>query len=202
MASVAGLATMDLLTSRRLSRADRQGVPVAREREVGVTQSITVARSPEEVYRFWRNVQNLPSFMTFVESVRALDDRRSRWTLKGGKGKAAQWDSEITVDKPNERIAWRALPGAPVAFRGEVDFRRAPAGQGTEVHLTMALEPPGGRLATAVARLVRKVPAIKMHNDLRRFKQLMEVGEVVRSDASIARGPHAARPPSGDEEID
>jgi uncharacterized membrane protein len=194
LASVAGVAALDLMASQRLTRADRQGIPVARDREVEVTQAITVARSPEEVYRFWRNVQNLPKFMSFVESVRPVDERRSRWTLEATGGKAVEWESEITDDRPNERIGWRALPGSPLRSEGEVRFRRAPGGRGTEVLLTMKFEPPGGRLAAAAARLVRKAPAIKMHNDLRRFKQLMEVGEVVRSDASIFRGPHPARP--------
>jgi uncharacterized membrane protein len=199
LTSVVGVTALDLLTSRELTRADRQGVPLGKEREVSLTSTITVARSPEEVHRFWRNFRNLPQFMSFLDSVQVIDDRRSRWKLEGPAGKALQWEAEVTEDQPGERIAWRAGQGTPLPSRGEVRFRRAPAGRGTEVHLVMTFQPPGGMLSAGVARLLKKLPEMKMRNDLRRLKQVMEVGEVVCSDASLYVGPHPARPPSDDD---
>jgi uncharacterized membrane protein len=201
LASVAGVTALDLFTSRALSRADRQGVPVAHEREVTIRKAVTVARPAEELYRFWRNFQNLPTFMNLLDSVEVIDDRRSRWRMRTPRGKLVEWESEIIEDRPHDRISWRASAGSPLQSSGEVRFVRAPGGRGTEVHLTVKLEPPGGPLTAAVARTFKQAPEIQVQNDLRRFKQVIEVGEVVCSDASLYLGPHPARPPS-DEEID
>ncbi len=198
MASVAGVTALDLLVGSRLTRAERQGMDMARERSVTVTRAVTVNRSREEMYQYWRNFQNLPSFMNLLTSVEVLDDRRSRWRAEGPRGKSLQWEAEITQERPAELIGWRTLEGAPLPHTGEVHFRRAPSGRGAEVSVTMKLEPPGGIRGT-VARLLKAVPAFQIENDLRRFKQLMEVGEVVCSDASVHVGPHPAQPPTDDE---
>ncbi len=200
MASVAGVAILDVLTSRALTRADRQGIPLPEERAAEVKAAITVGRPPEEAYRLWRNFRNLPRFMTFIESVEVIDDRRSRWKTQAVKGKSLQWEGEITADQPNERIAWRAGPGSELPNQGEVRFRRAPGGRGTEVVLAMTVQPPGGVLGVALANLLKAVPQIKLSQDLRRFKQVLELGEVIESDASIHRGPHPARPAADDNE--
>jgi uncharacterized membrane protein len=197
--SVAGLTALDVVISTQLTRAERQGLAVAKERALSLTKVVTVGRGPEEVYQFWRNFQNLPSFMSILQSVEVLSDRRARWKVEGPKGKSLEWEVEITDDRPGERIAWRSLQGAPVPHAGEVRFRRAPSGRGTEVALTTRLRPPGGVVGGAIARLLRKVPEIQVDKDLRRFKQVMEVGEVVCSDASIHVGRHPARPPADDE---
>jgi uncharacterized membrane protein len=181
IASVLGVGALDFLTSRQLRQADRQGLVLPRAREVAITSAITVGRPPEEVYRFWRDFRNLPRFMTRLDSVQVLDDRRARWTFTGPRGKTLQWESEITEDRPNERIAWRAREGAPIDSWGEVSFRRAPGSRGTEVVLKMKLDPPGGALGAALARAARKLPEMKARHDLRRFKQVIEVGEVIVS---------------------
>jgi uncharacterized membrane protein len=197
IASVLGVGALDFLTSRQLRQADRQGLPLPRSPEVGITRSITVNRPPEEVYRFWRNFQNLPRFMSLLDSVEVMSDRRSRWKVAGPRKRTLQWETEITEDRAHERIAWRSSENAPLESRGEVRFRRAPGGRGTEVMLTLAIDAP----AAGVARLMKKVPEVQVSSDLRRFKQLMELGEVVRSDASVHVGPHPARP-SSDENRD
>jgi uncharacterized membrane protein len=202
IASVVGVGALDYLVGRRLRQADREGLALPRARELEVTSAITVSRPPEEVYRFWRELGNLPRFMTLLDSVQVLDDRRSRWTITTPRGKTLQWESEITEDRPNERIAWRATKGAPIDTWGQVEFRQAPGGRGTEVVLKMKLDPPGGALGAALARAAKKVPEIKTRIDLRRFKQVMELGEVVVSDASAHRGPHPARPAASENDTD
>jgi uncharacterized membrane protein len=199
LASVAGVTALDILVSTRLTRAERQGISAAKEQALSLTKVITVGRGPDEVYQFWRNFQNLPSFMSILQSVEVVDDLRSRWMAEGPGGKTLQWEVEITDDLPGERIAWRSLEGAPIPNQGEVTFRRAPRGRGTEVFFSLKLEPPAGIIRGTMARLLKKIPEFQVANDLRRFKQVMEVGEVVCSDASIYLGPHPARPPSDDE---
>ncbi len=106
-----------------------------------------------------------------------------------------EWDAETTEDRPNERIAWRSVEGADVSNAGAVRFVRAPGGRGTEIHVEMRYDPPAGTLGRLVAKLFGEEPSQRVEGDLRRFKQVMEIGEVVRSDASLAGGLHLAQPP-------
>jgi uncharacterized membrane protein len=163
-----------------------------------VTKTITVDRSPEEVYRFWRALENLPRFMAHLESIESRDGRRSHWKARGPAGMTIEWDAEIIDDRPNQLIAWRSLEGADVDSQGIVRFTRAPGGRGTEVHVELRYDPPAGRLGAAVAKLFGREPGQQIAGDLRRFKQVLEVGEVVHSDASVHRGTHPAQPPGGD----
>jgi uncharacterized membrane protein len=200
MAAVAGVTLLDIATSRQLRRGDKAASSATGSRTaLPLTAVITINRTPEEVYAFWRNLHNLPRFMGHVESVEILDERRSHWEVAGPGGKTVEWNATISDDRPNEVIAWRTLEGADLANAGEVRFVRAPGGRGTEVRVRMRVEPPGGRLGRTIGKLLRKLPEIEVGNDLRRLKQLLEIGEVVQSDASIHRGPHAARPSSGSE---
>jgi uncharacterized membrane protein len=199
--AVAGITALDLLTGQRLSTGgngaqDGAETREARERGVRVRQQITVRRSPQEIYSFWRNFENLPRFMAHLESVRVIDDRRSHWTAKAPAGAKVEWDAEIVEDRPNELIAWRALPQSDVPNEGSVRFVPAPGDQGTEIHVELRYEPPGGKLGAIVAKLFGEEPSQQVKGDLRRFKQVMEVGEVVHSDASIFPGPHPAQPPA------
>jgi len=193
LATVAGATAMDFVTGWQVRRAERAGArPVAGE-PVRIRSAITVGRSPEEVYAFWRDLHNLPTFMTNVEAVQVLDDVRSRWSVDVA-GKSVEWTARITDDRPNESIAWQTLDEAEVVHSGRVRFMRAPGGRGTEIHVTMDVFPPGGAFGRAAARLGRMIPKEQITNDLRRLKQGLEVGEVIRSDASIHKGPHPARP--------
>jgi uncharacterized membrane protein len=198
--AVAGITVVDLLTGRRLSTEGNGGYGdeprTEKERGVHVRQQITVRHSPQEVYGFWRNFENLPRFMAHLESVRVIDDRRSHWTAKAPAGAKVEWDAEIVEDRPNELIAWRALPESDVPNQGSVRFVPAPGDQGTEIHVELRYEPPGGKLGAFAAKLFGEEPNRQVMGDLRRFKQVMEIGEVVHSDASIHPGPHPARPPA------
>jgi len=160
-----------------------------------VTKAITVNRPAEEVYRFWRSFENFPRFMHYLESVQTNGNGRSHWRAKGPGGKTVEWDAEIVEDRPNELIAWRSVPGSEVENAGSVRFVPALGGRGTEVHVELDYNPPAGVLGAAVATLLGREPAQEMTADLRAFKQVMELGEVVQSDASLAGEPHPAQPP-------
>lgn len=195
--AVAGVTAVDFLTSRQISRGgSAQGVRGTTRKPVEICSTITINRPPDEVYSFWRDFQNLSRFMSNVESVQVVDQLRSRWRVDVA-GKTLEWDAEITQDRPSELIAWRTSRNADVTNSGEVRFVRAPGGRGTEVHVTIQVRLPGGVLGRAAAKVGHKLPEQEVDNDLRRLKQVLEVGEVIQSDASIHRGPHPARPSRG-----
>lgn len=204
-AAVLGVAALDYLAAHQLGVSERAR-PSKREagpaRDAGidpeaarrVTRSVTINRSPDEVYAFWRNFENLPRFMKHLQSVVVHDERRSTWTATAPAGRTVTWDAEILEDAPSERIRWRSLDDAPVRNAGTVRFERAPGDRGTEVHVELEYQPPAGMLGATVAMLFGEEPKQQIANDLRAFKQVMEVGEVLVSDASRSRGPHPARP--------
>ena len=164
-------------------------------------RSVTVGKSPDEVYRFWRDFSNLPRFMSHLESVVITGDQRSRWRATAPAGTTVEWDAEIVEDRPNELIAWRSLPGSEVDNAGSVEFRAAPGDRGTEIRVQLRYDPPGGKLGAAVAKLFGESPDQQIAGDLRRLKQVLEIGEVVHSDASIHRGMHPARPSAPEEHV-
>lgn len=197
LAAVAGIAVVDLVCSVLLSRHSTSGDGMPEESGMHVKKSITVWRTPDEVYHYWRNFSNFPTFMRHVESIQVTGDRRSRWRVEGPAGKSVEWDAEITEDRPGEIIAWRSLAGAEVETSGQVRFRPGPASQGTVVDVEMRYDPPGGKIGSVFARLFGKDASQQVHGDLRRFKQVMETGDVVISSGSqeTTRFPqHPARP--------
>ena len=196
-AAVVGVTVLDIVAGQRLSRVDEGEAVEARPRERGirVRKAITINRGPEEVYGFWRDLENLPRFMAHLESVRELDQRRSYWKVRAPLGRTVEWTAEIVEDRPNELLSWRSVEDSQVPNSGTVRFVRAPGGRGTEVHLELSYDPPVGALGTTIARLMGREPSQQVDGDLRRLKQVLETGEVVHSDASIHRGPHPARPP-------
>jgi uncharacterized membrane protein len=180
MAAVLGVTVLDLIAGQGLSGLDDgPGTKQRRKRGIQVKKAITVNRSPEEAYRLWRNFENLPRFMAHLDSVRMMDDRRSYWRAKAPLGATVEWVAEITDDKPNELIAWRSLESAAVAHSGQVRFVPAPGGRGTEVHVELSYDPPGGIVGATFAKLFGEEPSEQVDGDLRRFKQVLEVGEVV-----------------------
>lgn len=187
------------LRSRKLSAGAFDGQPRTRGQELPagafqVRKSITVRRAPDQVYRFWRDFSNLPKFMHHLESVQVMDGKVSHWRVRAPAGMSVEWDAEIAEERPNEMIAWRSLPGADVRNAGLVRFKSAPGGRGTEVTVELYYQPPAGKIGRLVAKLFGEEPAQQVKHDLFMFKQVMETGEVVHSDASIHRGPHPARP--------
>lgn len=179
-AAVAGVTALDVACSRRLSREAGwyDGIRVGK--------SIQVNRAPEAAYCFWRNFENLPRFMFHLEEVKVIDGRRSRWVAKAPAGPRVEWDAEIVEDIPNELIAWRSLEGSDVENSGQVRFERAPGGRGTIVRVALEYLPPGGRLGAALARLFGKEPGEQAAEDLRRFKQLIEAGDIVTTEGQPA----------------
>jgi uncharacterized membrane protein len=143
---------------------------------IKVEKSITVDRPPEEVYRFWRNLENLPRFMNHLESVRDLDGRRSHWVAKAPAGTTVEWDAEIYNEKKNELIAWRSVENSDINHAGSVRFEEASNGRGTEVTVVINYQAPAGKLGTAVAKLFGEEPEKQLEDDLPRFKQLIEAG--------------------------
>lgn len=151
-------------------------------RGIHLEESIHVGRSPWDLYQFWRDFENLPRFMGHLESVRVLDARRSRWVAKGPAGSRVEWDAEIINDEPNALIAWRSLAHADVDNAGSVRFVPGPQGQGTDVKVVIGYLPPAGRVGSAIAQLFGEEPSIQVKEDLQRFKQLMETGQILTGD--------------------
>lgn len=162
-------------------------------RGVKVEKSIFVNRRPGDLYQYWRNLENLPRFMRHIRSI-SVSGNRSHWVVDGPLGVHLSWDAEIINDRPNELIAWRSLEGSAVDNAGSVHFE--PAGiNGTRVTVVLKYDPPAGRTGAAIAHAFGQDPEPYMEADLRRFKQLMETGEL----AWGSRGPgnRMSLPPSG-----
>ncbi|GAA1509807.1 hypothetical protein GCM10009677_48350 [Sphaerisporangium rubeum] len=149
-----------------------------------LTAATTVRKPAREVYAYWRRLESLPEFMGHLDEVRSTGQRTSHWTASAPFGRTVEWDAEITDDVPGERLAWRSAGEADVPNAGEVRFRPAPDGVSTEVHVRMTYEIPGGRLGKAVAEYFGEEPHQQLDDDLRRFKQVLETGEVMRSDGA------------------
>lgn len=150
-----------------------------------VSTSITVRQSTMEAYQAWRRLDRLPEFMTHLESVVEGPNGTSHWVASAPAGQQISWDAQIIDDQPGERLEWRSLPGSEVSNHGRVTFREAPAGLGTEVTVSLEFQPPVvGRAGAFVARLFGEHPQQQVGDDLRRFKQMLETGEVLRSDGS------------------
>jgi len=145
---------------------------------VNVLDSVTINRPIEEMYRFWRNLENLPQFMRHLESVEKLTDTISHWRAKGPAGTVVEWDAEIHNEVANQVIGWRSLEGADVVSAGSVNFDAAAGGRGTRVTVHLQYSPPGGKVGAAVAKLFGRDAETEIREDLRRFKQLVEAGEV------------------------
>lgn len=197
-ALVVGVTAIDALSAARQSRnskLSRVGQPIH------VRRSITIRCEPAVAYGFWRELSNLPRFMSHLESVEDFDGK-SNWRAKGPAGTTISWQAEVVLDRPNECIAWRSIEGSTtVPNRGVVRFNRAPGGRGTEVQVELKYEPPGGVLGAAFAKVFGEEPSQQINGDLRRLKQVLETGEVLHSDSSIHAGFHPARPAAADERI-
>jgi uncharacterized membrane protein len=150
-----------------------------------VKRAVTINRPVEEVYAFWRDFENLPRFMYHLEMVENTGVNRSHWVAKAPAGKTVEWEAEVTDDRPNEAIAWRSIGSDDdVHNSGVVRFLPAPGGRGTEIHVELQYDPPAGKAGALVAKLFGEEPAEQTSDDLRRLKQVLETGEVLRSHGS------------------
>jgi uncharacterized membrane protein len=175
IASVAAVTALDICCAKQLSGFDKSGAWARAE------GNMIVNRSPEECYRYWHDFENLPRFMDYLKSVRTMGDGVWHWIAKGPADTPIEWDSELTDDVPNQRIAWRSVGNSDVWHAGSVDFEPAAGARGTVVrvqidygHAFRALEP--------IARMIGKHPEQIVRKELRRFKQVMEVGEVITTE--------------------
>jgi uncharacterized membrane protein len=147
------------------------------------------------LYAYWKDFTNLPRFMEHLESVRVDSATRSHWKAKAPAGKSVEWDAEIVNDVPDSIIAWKTVGDPDVANAGAVNFSDAPAGRGTIVKVTLDYEPPGGRIGNLVARLFGEDPDRQVREDLRKFRQLMETGDVTTSARRVEDSAYVGSTP-------
>jgi uncharacterized membrane protein len=189
--AVLGVTALDVYAARCASEQPRSAPgAVRRDGSVRVEHTLSVNRAPQDCYAMWRDLGNLPRFMRHLESVQIVDERRSHWVAKGPADTSVEWDAEITRDEPGSLLSWRSIDGSEVENAGAVRFLPAPAGRGTMVSVTMQYRPPAGRLGAAVAKLFGEAPEQQIREDLRRFKHLLETGEIPTTEGQS----HGRRP--------
>ena len=171
-----GISTGDAEAVLDTHRSDVTGraATVNARKAVKVERSVTIARPRHDLYAFWRDFTNLPQFMEHLQSVRVDSPMRSHWTAKAPAGSSVEWEAEIVNDVPDEIIAWKSVGNPDVANAGAVNFSDAPGDGGTIVRVTLDYEPPGGKVGAFIARLFGEDPDRQVHEDLRKFKELME----------------------------
>ena len=157
------------INSRQLNT--ETGVPG--NKGIKVNEEVIIARPAAEIYRFWRQLENLPQFMPHVKSVEELDEHRSRWIVRGPAGSEVEWTAQVLTDHPGELISWESLPGAQVQNAGSVRFEPMD-NETTNVKVTLQYQPPAGALGAAVAKLFGEAPDQQLREDLQRLKQLLE----------------------------
>ena len=189
---IAALAGGGALAAWGIARRDKLGVALAsaggllalegglsgRGKNIHYQTSLTINQPVEDVYRYWRNFQNLPLFMSHLEAVCETGERRSEWKARGPMGTTVSWEAEITDEKPNQWLVWRSLPGSQLRTLGSVQFRPAPGNRGTEIIVAMEYEPVGGGAGKALAAMLGRSPERTIKEDLRNFKHIMEAGEI------------------------
>ena len=151
-----------------------------------IGRSVTINRPAAELFAYWRDFANLANFMENVVRVDVLDDTRSRWVVKAPAGKTVEWDAIVSDEAADRYIAWASAEGADVPNSGRVEFKEAGA-RGTVVTATILYDPPAGTIGKLVAKLFQREPAIQARRDLRRFKQLMETGEIATAAMNPAQ---------------
>lgn len=203
LAMVAGVTLLDVLCASRLQESSKRAElytdgdrPLTRDGRSPrggrhTRKVITIDRPAAEVYSFWRDFENLPQFMNHLKSVVVGPDGNSHWVAKGPAGTEASWDAELTTDTPNELIGWQSLPGSMVENAGTVRFQPATGGRGTVVRVDLQYRMPGGAVGAAIAKLFGESPEKQIPVDLMRLKQLLETGEVARTEGQSAGRKHS-----------
>ncbi|NJL95425.1 MAG: cyclase [Anaerolineae bacterium] len=167
----------------------RAAISVPHEQGFHLSESITINRPVAEVYAYLRDLRNFPTFMQHVESVEVQNAERSHWRVKGPAGLPVEWDAMIISEEANERLGWRSLKNPYIDHAGSIRVKPAPGQFGTEVHLTMEYAPLAGHVSRLLLGLLGKAPEQQIGADLRRLKQLLEVGEIATTEGqSSARG--------------
>jgi uncharacterized membrane protein len=166
------------LAARGLGVGESLQSAVDANQTIKVEKTVTIDKPVDELYRFWRDFANLPRFMKHLKHVTVIDEKRSHWIASAPIGNSVEWDAEIVREEENRLIAWASVEGADVENSGFVRFQSAPAGRGTEVKVVLEYSPPGGAIAAAAAKLFGEDAEQQIGDDLRRFKQFMETGEI------------------------
>ncbi|MEA5603949.1 SRPBCC family protein [Nostoc sp. UHCC 0252] len=149
---------------------------------IKVEKTVTINKPADELYRFWHDFENLPTFMKHLKSVKVHNEKRSHWIANAPLDNTVEWDADILEDRENEFISWASVEGADVDNSGFVRFKKAPGDRGTEVKVVLEYNPPGGALAATVAKLFGEEPEQQIGDELRRFKMLMEAGEIATTE--------------------
>jgi len=189
-AAVLGVTALDVYCGRELSPA------MSANGRISFRKTVIINRPRQEVYAFWRDLENLPRFLDRLESIQIRNEKLSHWRAKAPTGMSVEWDSEITLDEKDSRIAWRSVEGAEMKTSGSVRFDTATGGRGTLVTLEVEYAPPGGSIGATIARLFGAEPGQQIETGLRKMKQILETGDIVTSEAGIHQGMHAAQPPA------
>jgi uncharacterized membrane protein len=167
-----------LSTSKRSGAADELTATLSEGQGSSVVgRAVTINRPAAELFSYFRDFANLPHFMENVVRIDVLDATRSHWVVKAPADRTVAWDARVTAEEEGRFIEWTSEPGADVANSGRIEFRDAGA-RGTVVTVTIAYDPPGGAIGKLIAKMFQREPAIQARRDLRRFKQLMETGEI------------------------
>ncbi len=168
--------------AQKKSTLQQIGEAVGVEKAILVEKTVTINRPASELYSFWRQLDNLPQFMRHVKSVQVIDEDHSHWVVNAPLDQRVEWDAVIVNDQPDHLIAWTSTDEAEVNHSGLVRFQPATGDRGTEVKVVMEYELPGGAMATAIAKLFGEAPEQQIGDDLNRFKQLMETGEIATTE--------------------
>jgi uncharacterized membrane protein len=191
---VAGIAAMDVFSSLKSNGASSAPEVAKRYESPRVAAAVTVNAPIADIFSLWDGFHHLPSFMRDAAEVHVSSERQSHWTVTGPANTSFEWDAVITERQPNQLISWRTADGAPFTANGSVRFREAAGNRGVQVLFEAEFDPPAGGVGDMIATPLAKAMSAKLGNDLRRFKQLVELGEIVRSDDSIVPGPNPAQP--------
>lgn len=171
----------------------RAKIAVPGNRGIKVVRAVTIRKPAAALYSFWRDVGNLTQVIHHAVAITVKSETESHWVVSAPAGRKVEWDSLIINDEPDRLIAWRSRKGGDVDNAGSVRFEAAPGDEGTEVTVALEYDPPGGKLGAAIAKLTRDSAASQVYDALRRFKALMEAGEIPTIEGQSVGGPQRPR---------
>ena len=187
---------MPPVAARGATRA-RSKIVVPGNRGVKVVKACTVKQPADVLYSFWRDFENIARITKHPVAVTRISEFESHWSVPGPGDKYVEWDSAIINDEPGRLIAWRSREGADIANAGSVRFEDGPPGEGTEVTVALEYDAPGGKLGALLAKLTGEEPGQQVAEALRRFKALMEAGEIPTTEGQPVGNPQRSKQKKG-----
>lgn len=191
--AVKKLPTSGGLRARPGQKNPRAKIAVPGNRGIKVVRAVTIRKPAAELYAFWRNLSNLTQIIHHPVDIVVKSAEESHWSVSAPGDRRVEWDALIINDEPDRLIAWRSREGGEVDNAGSVRFEAAPGDEGVEVTVTLEYDPPGGKLGAAIAKLTRDSAASQVYDALRRFKALMEAGEIPTIEGQTVGGPQRPR---------